>query len=346
MNDFIIRNEEMLKTARNQKFIGLWVSASTRDWWYKNDDYKNSKYRNFYYGAFNVLKDLYHQVEPFYMSEESRVDISPYRLVFLPNVACMSDEEMELVREYVKNGGNVIASYMTSLFDEAGNRREDFGLSDLFGISFTEKEVKMRRDAYIRITKEHPIVQGFEPGRLIPQDLQFLTVEAENRDDVVGVTTGIGHDVDSSPAVIARNYGKGKVVYLTGGLEALYRAARFQELSALFDNMIHWMVGEQIPYTLEGPKGLVVNMVEGRDFSLLHIVNNNGNILNHAPTRQDYVPVYNVKVQVAVAGRPVKRVRLLHGNQEPAYTVKNGKVETVIPKIHYYECLAVEYEGQ
>ena len=42
----------------------------------------------------------------------------------------------EQIREFVERGGSLVATYETSLYDEWGVARKDFGLADLFGVSF------------------------------------------------------------------------------------------------------------------------------------------------------------------------------------------------------------------
>lgn len=343
---FLEKNKELLQKVRNKPFIGMCVSGNSRDWWFKNEDDKNRKYRCFIYGGFNVLKDLCHQVEPFYMSEQSEADFNRYKIVFLPNAACISNYEAEKIKNYVLNGGNLIATYMTSLFDECGNLRENFALSDVFGVDRAEcieKEIQIRRDSYLKIVKEHPVSKGFKTGRLIPQDLQFLTINAHNPDEVIAVTTGVGHDLDVSASIIARNYGKGKVVYISGGLEALYRTSRFKDIAALFDNIIRWMSGDEIPYETDTP-GLIVNMAEGPGYALYHIINNNGVINKYAPTRECFVPVYNVKIRILTNGRKIKSIKLLVRDTDIEYTDNGKYIEGLLPDIHFYECVYVQFE--
>lgn len=51
----------------------------------------------------------------------------------LPNIAAMSDEQCERIRRFVEAGGNLLATGETSLYDEFGKPRPDFGLADLLG---------------------------------------------------------------------------------------------------------------------------------------------------------------------------------------------------------------------
>ncbi|MGC8805447.1 MAG: alpha-amylase family protein, partial [Candidatus Ratteibacteria bacterium] len=59
-----------------------------------------------------------------------------YELVILPNAACLSKQDCQQIREYVKKGGNVVANFETSLYDENGRQRRNFELSDVFGVNF------------------------------------------------------------------------------------------------------------------------------------------------------------------------------------------------------------------
>ncbi len=57
--------------------------------------------------------------------------ISQFKTLILPNIAALSDAQCGQLRAFVKNGGSLIATYETSLYDEWGVRRKDFGLADL-----------------------------------------------------------------------------------------------------------------------------------------------------------------------------------------------------------------------
>ena len=62
--------------------------------------------------------------------------LSCYKVLVLPNTACMSDRLVRLIRQFVAEGGGLVATYESSLCDARGDRREDFGLKDLFGASY------------------------------------------------------------------------------------------------------------------------------------------------------------------------------------------------------------------
>ena len=62
--------------------------------------------------------------------------LDPFKLLILADAAALSDAQCAAIRAYVDRGGSVLATFASSLYDELGVRRADFGLSELFGVSF------------------------------------------------------------------------------------------------------------------------------------------------------------------------------------------------------------------
>src|SRR5450755_249815 len=82
---------------------------------------------------------------------EDRLDperLSKYRALLLPNIAMMSDRQCEQIRNYLRSGGSVMASFETSLYDENRQPRAEFGLADLFGISKAGDVIGSTGNAY------------------------------------------------------------------------------------------------------------------------------------------------------------------------------------------------------
>lgn len=67
--------------------------------------------------------------------DEDLENLSKYRALFLPDSESLSDRQIEIIRKFVMNGGGLVATELTSLYNEQGKRRRNFGLKDLFGIS-------------------------------------------------------------------------------------------------------------------------------------------------------------------------------------------------------------------
>ena len=73
---------------------------------------------------------------PFEMVHDQKLDdplTRHLRVPILPNIACLSDAQCAQLSAFVHRGGALIATLETSLYDERGRRRPDFGLASLFG---------------------------------------------------------------------------------------------------------------------------------------------------------------------------------------------------------------------
>ncbi|WP_179097501.1 beta-galactosidase trimerization domain-containing protein [Paenibacillus sp. FSL H7-0331] len=60
--------------------------------------------------------------------------LSRYKVLILPNIGALSDDEAENVRKFVQRGGSVISTYETGVYDEWGQQRTVGVLDDLLGI--------------------------------------------------------------------------------------------------------------------------------------------------------------------------------------------------------------------
>ena len=87
--------------------------------------------------------------------------------MILPNIALLSDEECAALKTFAENGGSIMASFETSLFNERNERRKDFGIADLMGIHVAgEQRTRVGNGFMGRIERQHPILEGFSEHRL------------------------------------------------------------------------------------------------------------------------------------------------------------------------------------
>ena len=86
-------------------------------------------------------------------------------LLILPDLGVMTDSQVAGVRRFVTGGGGLIATGESSLYNEWGDMRQDYALSDLFGAHAIEKSLSDSANAkrknvsdtyhtYLRLTPE------------------------------------------------------------------------------------------------------------------------------------------------------------------------------------------------
>lgn len=67
--------------------------------------------------------------------DEHLKNLSKYRVLALADQECLGEDQMDLIRKYVEQGGGLVATEQSSLYTTRRLRRPDFGLKDLFNVS-------------------------------------------------------------------------------------------------------------------------------------------------------------------------------------------------------------------
>jgi hypothetical protein len=60
-------------------------------------------------------------------------DLSKYKVLLLANQESLTEEQVEIIRNFVSKGGGLVMTGATSLYDGWRRQRDDFALNDLFG---------------------------------------------------------------------------------------------------------------------------------------------------------------------------------------------------------------------
>jgi len=155
--------------------------------------------------------------------------------------------------------------------------RKDFGLADVFGASFTQPEPVEIPDLYLRLASG---------GELIPQDPQVLRFKV-NDGTVLAETIDRGHRQNLGPAIVKRRFGAGNALYIGSSLEAVYEETRMKSLRAFFDSLLY-------------QPGVMAHFMASKDALVLHLLADTGNKNKHLRSREEFVPVTDVKVRIGV----------------------------------------------
>lgn len=296
-----------------------------------------------------------------------------YRALILPNLALVSDEQARLLRAYVERGGSLVATFETSLFNEWGDRRNDFALADLFGVSYEGPE-EPQRNSYARIApgSRHPIVSGFDTP-ILPGATALLGVRPRpltpgsparpvfGRDGVAApgtwpLTLVPGYPAYPPEMVFPRTPSTEiPVMYVSerGGERGAARLAYFPtdidrtlwrsfhpDLARLLQNTVRW-AAPALPVEVTGP-GLVDTFVYETEAGLaLHLVNlTNANTFRGPALEILPLRAQQVRWELAAGFRP-SRLRLLRSEREIRFTRSGAAIQFTIPEISDYEVAAI-----
>jgi hypothetical protein len=74
-----------------------------------------------------------------YVFDQGLRDLSRFKVVILADQESLSDNAVALLREYVKNGGALLATGRSSLYNDWRRRRPDFGLADVLDVHYRNR---------------------------------------------------------------------------------------------------------------------------------------------------------------------------------------------------------------
>ncbi len=117
-----------------QRHVGLYYSCKTRDIYARD---RQESFQLPVMGAYKACVESHLDVGFIFDETVSAEGLRPYPVVFLPNVAVVTDEEAAILTAYVREGGTIVATGGTSLVDPGGAWRADFGLAEALGLTFT-----------------------------------------------------------------------------------------------------------------------------------------------------------------------------------------------------------------
>lgn len=308
---------------------------------------------------------------PFEMVHDQLLDaqhLAQFRTLILPNIAALSTRQCRQIEEFVQRGGSIVATYETSLYDEWGVRREDFGLASLFGASFAGTKQGAQQgpmlNSYLSLEKDpatgayHPLLAGFEDatriinsanqvdvkplGQNISSPLQIVPTYPDLPMEEV-FPPPIQADSPRHPGVFLRDTGHGRVVYLPGDIDRTFWEILSFDHAKLLRNAVLWATNEAAPAIVEGP-GIIDLSVWGQKNSMtVHLVNLTNPMMMKGPLREVF-PIANQQVRIQVPPkRRVTKARLLVAGKEIKYERERDLVVVDVPSIGVHEVVALDF---
>jgi len=278
-------------------------------------------------------------------------NLKKYKALILPNTALLSDSQCAQLQAYVNAGGSLLATFETSMYTERNQRRGDFGLADVLGITKAGDVIgTVGNGYYARIERQHPILNGFANTNWIPGAEYRLPVKASS-DQVLTVVPGypayppeLSYPPQShttEPAVVIRENGKSRTIYFPGDVERTMWKSGHTDLTHLLQNSIRWLLDGDAPVAIEG-KGVIESFAWQTERGFAVHVLNYTNPAMHRGWIREFFPIGEQKVRMRLPnGAKPTRVELLRAESDVPFRVSGGHLEFVIPKVEDYEIAAI-----
>jgi len=301
-------------------------------------------------GAARTLQEAH---IPYAVIAKQNLDrLHDYKVIVLPNVLVMTEVEIAAMREYVKQGGSIYASGYSSLVDENGQERTDFGLADVFGVS---KQTSMDHGlAFISPTdsdlaklvspQEHLIHRGGHIGihTTSAKALATLTLPwyPENGGTVLEPSFASIHCTPPGPtgteaAITWNAYGSGTACYAAGAIEA-----ESPEISRnVVSHLLQRLLAGRAHVEAQAPRFVELTVFEKASENRLNIS------LVSLRESEDCLPCSgSVRVKLDQGRRPLAVRSLPEGENQPAEITEAGALTFEFTDFRIFKMFEVEYE--
>ena len=301
---------------------------------------------------------------PFEMVHDGLLDrehVEQFRTLIFPNIAALSNGQCNQIREFVQRGGSVIATYETSLYDEWGVQRKDFGLASLFGASYAGSKEGPMLNSYLTLEKDpatgqyHPLLAGLEDaGRIINGIHRVHVVPADSGAywPLVVIPTYPDLPMEEcfpppetthDAGVFARSVGRGRVVYFPWDIDYTFWEVLDVDHAKLLRNAVLWATNEPAPLSVEGKGVLDVSIWGQKDSLTAHLVNLTNPMMMKGPLRE-VIPLSSQRVSIRAPrdGRRITQARLLVSGREISFREEGDTVVVEVPTIGIHEVIALD----
>jgi hypothetical protein len=300
---------------------------------------------------------------PFEMVHDRMLDpahVGAFKTLILPDIAALSESQCAQLRAFVERGGGLVATYETSLYDEWGVKRKDFGLAELFGVTFTGRIEGPMQNSYLRLEadpvtgKRHPLLAGLEDAPRIINGVRRVEVQATRPFPNPPLTLipsypdlpmekvyprAVKTDV---PQVYIREIGLGRVVYFPWDIDRTFWEVLSVDHLKLLRNAVVWATNEAPPVTVAGPGVLDVTVWHQKSSLTVHLVNLTNPMMMKGPVRE-LIPVGEQKVRLRLPkGTRPKNVRLLAAGKTLRIERSGQGLSVTVPTILDHEIVAID----
>lgn len=346
------QNERYLRNETNLARVAMVYSQQTAT--YYGGEKAHTRVEDASLGMYQALVEAR---IPFEMVHDRLLDaahIDRYKTLILPNIAALSIAQCAQLEGYVKRGGSLIATYETSLYDEWGVQRKDFGLASLFNASFAGSVEGPMLNSYLQIEKGHPLVAGMEDAVRIVNGVNRVRVTPASAATASPLTVIPSYpdlpmesvyprpNTQHDAGVFLNEIGNGRVIYFPWDIDRTFWEVLDVDHARLIRNAVNWTTREEPAAMVKG-LGMIDLAVWTQNGSMtVHIVNLTNPMMMKGPLREVIpLPRQHVTVRVPKGAKVSKAHFLVAGGSAP-FQQRNGIVEIEVPTVGIHEIIALD----
>jgi hypothetical protein len=285
--------------------------------------------------------------------------LGAYSVLVLPNVALLSDAHANAIKRYVQGGGSVLATFQTGLFDEAGNRRSDFALGELFGIKAAgdpsradSKDVDPIGAIHLQYLRHRgPLTAGFEDTTWIAGPVWRQPIAPIGGAAMTFIKPYPVYPPEAVfqreppsdlPAMVSRESGASRLVYLSGDMDSSFWRLDHPDLGRQITNAVRWLLKDSNAVDVEGDGLIEVIAWETVPGYAVHLLNYTGANAFRGHMRKP-ATLASQKVKMNISGaKKIRRASLLSAGTSVEFQQEGNVISLTVPTVGMYEVIALE----
>jgi hypothetical protein len=346
-----LRNEKPLAN------VGMVYSEQTQRFYGGEKHQENSRHHEM--GMYHALIEAR---IPFEMVHEQYLDgkhIDQFKVLVLPNIAALSDQQCQKIREYVNRGGSLLATFETSLYNELGEKRSDFELGDVFGLSFDDQIEGPMKNSYLRCEKEngeyHQVLDGLQDTSRIINGIYRLDIQTKSAfpSPLTLIPSypdlPMEHVYPRKPRtdireIYLREIGQGRVVYFPWDIDRTFWEILNVDHGKLIRNALQWALRNDQPVKVIGQGILDITVWQQKKSMTVHLVNLTNPMMMKGPIRE-LIPLKGQEVIVKIpSGKKVTGATLLVAGTSPELNISGDTIRIAVSQILDHEVIAMDFE--
>lgn len=301
-------------------------------------------------------------------------DLAPFKVLVLPNTACLDDAQITAIRGFVEIGGGLVATLDTGLCDEFGNPRDKHPLADLLGLDHlgpaiadapaTELDINFARTlppdywnkrkgvwdfTYVRGTFLDALWPLLGESRVTYKG-PAIRVKPRPGATVVGTLHPRAESKgEATPAVVLNTFGKGRVITFAAGMDAANYLTPYPYYREALRSAIEHAAAAPMPVKITAPMcvhATTTRQKKDGERLVVHLYNDVNTTAFHGlpsddvPLREEVLPIHNLRAEFR--GYEIRRARLEPGGLDLPMEKEGPLTRVTVPSLDIHAMIVAE----
>lgn len=275
------------------------------------------------------------------IDEQNLKNLCRYDLLVMPNIATLSEKDAETIKEFVRNGGNLFATFESSLYDEYGKVKNNFQLNELFGVDYDgEIYGPLGWDFIAPVQKEKSALLKDATRALLPSPEFGIKVKPTTAKTLIyfcGKLKGRYEHLpvpSKLPFMTVNKFGKGTVVYIAGTFGINIDEYHIPEYIKILGNSANTLSSKLVE--VPDSPSVEVNVRKKNNSVHIHLINH-----LYGPKRP-FTYLHELEnVKINVHGIKPKSAHAIHIDKKIRIKKEGRAYSLTLPSLYDYEVIIV-----